>query len=295
MKFNIAYLGPENLFNLRRDFILILQYSLQDLGHDVVLSGATLDRSRFNLLIGAYFLKVEHLAEIAASGIHYAHINTEVISNDLLNHNPLKVDFLGAYLPSLKRGQFVWDVIMDNMSEYERYGANAYFLRWGSHAKMRDIQHKSEKDLDFYFFGMLSERRKLLLNSLLSAGFTGMADHSCPYFVRNDRIARSRIQLNLIQDDKYTHVNSFRICYLAENACCIVSEKEADPAGYLTYAEVVGSKGLVEMVATLLRDNQWRTRGEYSQARFGEHDMKVIMEKLLEESFVDKSLIPNGA
>ena len=129
MKFNISYMGPEWLFHLRRDFILVLKYALEDLGHDVVLSGQSLDRQRFNLVIGAYFLPSNAIASIAASGIQYAHVNTEVVSNDMLNFNPDKVDFLGAYLPSMRNGAFVWDVIMDNMAEYARYGVNAQFLR----------------------------------------------------------------------------------------------------------------------------------------------------------------------
>ena len=285
MKFNIAYLGPESLFHLRRDFLLVLKYSLEDLGHDVMLSGTTLEASRFNLIIGAYALKAESLHQIGRSGLAYAHVNTEVIANDMLNHNPQKTDFLGAYLPSMEQGRFVWDVIMDNMVEHERYATNAYFLRWGSHPKMADIEHRKEKDLDYYFFGMLSERRKRLLQSLHSAGLKGAAHHSCPYFVRNDRIARARVQLNLIQEDKYSHVNSFRICYLADNACCILSENESDPADYLRYADVVDPKHLVESVREYARGDAWKRRGEAAKAAFSERPMNGVMEELLDRSF----------
>lgn len=286
MKFNIAYMGPEWLFHLRRDFILVLKYSLEDLGHDIVLSGAALDGSRFNLLIGAYALKPELIAQIAKSGAAFAHINTEIIGNDMLNRNPDKADFLGDYLPSMEAGSFVWDVVLDNVPEYESYGVNARFLRWGSHAKMADIQHRQEKDLDYYFFGMLSERRKSLLQSLKAAGLRGTADHSCPYFLRNDRISRAKVQLNLIQDDKYTHVNSFRICYLADNACCILTEKEHDPANYLKYADVVPVSGLADAVRDYTASGRWKARGDQAKADFAEHPMNLIMEELLDQSFV---------
>lgn len=285
MKFNIAYTGPEHLFHLRRDFILVLKYALEDLGHDVVLSGTSLDTGRFNLIVGAYFLNSASIHQIAASGVAYAHVNTEVIANDMLNHNPDKVDFMGAYLPSMKKGRFVWDVIMDNMAEYARYGANAHFLRWGWHPKMRDIEHRKEKDLDFYFFGMLSDRRKRLLQSLINAGLSGVADHSCPYFLRNDRISRARVQLNLIQEDKYTHVNSFRICYLANNSCCILSENEHDPANYLQYAEIIDPAKIVEHVRHFLADNRWHERGERAAADFAKQPMRESMEALMDASF----------
>ena len=285
MKFNISYCGPEWLFHLRRDFILVLKYSLEDLGHDVILSGRSLDAQRFNLVIGAYFLKPEHLKAIAQSDVKYAHVNTEPISNNTLNHNPDKVDFLGSYLPSMKARTFVWDVIMDNMAEYRKYDANAQFLRWGSHPKLQDIDPRAEKDLDFYFFGMISERRKGILQSLLNAGLTGVADHSCPYFLRNDRISRAKVQLNLIQTDKYTHVNSFRICYLADNACCILSENEIDPANYLQYAEVVTQDQIVDSMRTLIQKNRWKDRGARARADFEQIPMNQVMEEVLEHSF----------
>lgn len=285
MKFNICYCGPEWLFHLRRDFILMLKYSLEDLGHDVILSGSSLDAYRFNLVIGAYFLKPKHLKALAQSGVKHAHVNTEPIANDTLNHNPDKVDFLGTYLPAMKAGSFVWDVIMDNLAEYKKYDASAHFLRWGSHPKLQDIEHRAEKDLDFYFFGMISERRKGILQSLLNAGLTGVADHSCPYFVRNDRIARAKVQLNLIQTDKYTHVNSFRICYLADNACCILSENEIDPANYLQYAEVVSQDQIIDTMRTLIQKGRWRGRGEKAKADFAQIPMNQVMEAVLERSF----------
>lgn len=207
----------------------------------------------------------------------------------MLNFNPKKTDLHGSYLPSMRQGSFVWDVIMDNMLELKRYEINAQFFRWGWHPKMREIDHKQNKELDFYFFGMLSERRKALLESLSAAGLRGAADHSCPYFVRNSQIARAKVQLNLIQEDKYSHVNSFRICYLANNFCCTVSESENDPANYLEYAHIAESKNLVEAVQTCIANDAWRGRSEAIGNDFQRHKMGDIMMELLDLSFEKES------
>ena len=42
------------------------------------------------------------LQAIARSGYRYININTEIIDQDMLNYNPQKVDFLGAYLPFME-------------------------------------------------------------------------------------------------------------------------------------------------------------------------------------------------
>ncbi len=286
MKFNLAYFGPEPLFHLRRDFLLATRHGLESLGHDVTLSGLQLDTSRFNLVVGAYFLQGADLARIAQAGVDFAHVNTEVIANDMLNFNPRKVDFLGAYLPSMKAGRFVWDVILDNLPEHRRYGTTAHFMRWGWHPAMEDIVHRTTKDLDFYFFGLMSERRASILRTLIEKGFSGHADGSCPYFLRNDRIARAKVNLNVVQDEKYTHVNSFRICYLANNRCAIVSEAENDPAGYLELARVVHHKDeIAGALADLLADGKWKRLGEQAHERFRATPMTRCLEELLDASF----------
>jgi hypothetical protein len=285
VRFNIAFMGPEGFFHLRRDFILLVKYSLEDLGHDVILSGLSLDPSRLNLLIGTYWLGSESIHRIARSGMPYAHINTEVIANDMLNHDPTKTDFLGAYLPSMDEGRFIWDVLMDNMPEHRRYGTNAHFLRWGSHPRMKDVERRKDKDLDYYFFGVLSDRRKRLLQSLGEAGLVGTAHGSCPYFLRNDCISRARVQLNLTQDERYKHVNPFRIGYLADNGCCTLTEPEHDPAHYLKYAEVIETEQLIESVRHFASTGRWKESGDRAETALSEQSMKHIMEQLLDQSF----------
>lgn len=286
MKFNIAYLGPEALFHLRRDFILVMKYGLESLGHDVMLSGLQLDTTRFNLIVGAYFLPPAELARLQGAGLDFAHVNTEVIAGDMLNFNPAKTDFLGAYLPSLRAGRFIWEAVIDNMPEHARYANRAHFLRWGWHPKLEDIEHRPRKDLDFYFFGLMSPRRQQIVRELFDRNLVGIADHSCPYFLRNDRIARAKVHLNIAQDDKYTHVNAFRVCYLANNRCAVVSEAENDPAGYLAVTKVVADKGAIgDAVAGLVAGDNWKAFGVSAYERFAERPMTQSLEKLLDESF----------
>jgi hypothetical protein len=284
MKFSISYFGPEALFHLRRDFLLSLKYGLEDLGHDAVLNGLSLESDRFNIVVGAYFLPAAEIKKIAASGVRHAHVNTEVIAQDMLNFNPQKTDFMGAYLPAMQAGSFVWDVILDNLAEHKRYGNNAQFLRWGWDAKLEDIRHREVKDLDFYFFGMMSQRRKDVVQAVRKKGFRGAADHSCPYFLRNDRIARAKVHLNIVQEEKYTHVNSFRVCYLANNRCAIISEHEQDPAGYLEMARLATAQEMPDVVAELINSNKWQQQGEHGYELLRQHPMKDILEEALDAS-----------
>jgi hypothetical protein len=297
VKFNLAYFGPEPLFHLRRDFLLVVKYGLESLGHDVNLSGLQLDTTRFNLIVGAYFLPVAELRKLQATGLDFAHVNTEVIAGDMLNFNPAKTDFLGAYLPSLRAGRFIWEAVIDNMPEHARYGNRAHFLRWGWHPKLEDIEHRPRKDLDFYFFGLMSARRQAIVKELFERRLIGIADHSCPYFLRNDRIARAKVHLNIAQDDKYTHVNAFRVCYLVNNRCSVVSEAENDPAGYLSVTKVVaGKEQIADAIADLVADDKWKAFGAAAYDRFAAQPMTQSLERLLDESFASAGrAVPAGA
>lgn len=270
MRFNIAYLGPIQLAHLRRDFILLLKYGLEAGGHAVDIAHSEIVPDATNLIIGAYFQPPKALREIEASGYRYININTEVIGESGLNHNPAKTDLQGSYLPFIRRGIHAWDVIPENCGSGE-----FTFLRWGYCQEMEEIKHR-EKDLDWYFFGTMSERRKKIIASLPGRGF---ADHACTYMTRNDRIARAKVNLNIVQADKYTHVNSFRVCYLAQNRCAVVTEKESDPAGYLD-AMTIAEDSLADAVAEVSRD--WRRHAERAHSAFkARPSMAACLEAIL--------------
>jgi len=296
VQFNICYFGPERIVNLRRDFVLSMKYGLEDLGHDVFLAHNTIEPHAFNLVVSAYFLDRPQMEQLARSGARFAVVNTEVIKNDLLNHNPEKTDFMGGYLPLMKAGAFALDVIWENLAEVEsRYGFAPKFLRWGYHEKLEDIAHKPNKDLDFYFFGTMSQRRHAVVTALANKGFRGAVDNSCPYFIRNDRIARSKIQLNIVQKAIYTHVNSFRICYLANNRCAILSEKEEDGANYLDLARVASEEEFADVFAEMISSGSWQALAEESYAKFRQTTMKSCMEKALDEGFAQGAKAATGA
>lgn len=279
MKFNVSYMGPMNIFHVRRDLMLAIQYGLQECGHDASISLCNIDPGRINILISGYWLSPKSAKEVMGSGITYIHLNTEIIADGMLNYKPDKCDFKGVYMPFMKSAKAAWDLIPQNISQYTKYGCEAKFMRWGYTDKLKEIQHR-DKDIDFYFFGSLSERRKAILLALERAGMIGATDQECPHFLRNDRIARSKVQLNLVQETKYKHVTSTRTCYLSNNDCFIVSEPEDDPARYLESTSV--TENIIEFVKEN-KDN-WKELGEANCEKFKKYRMKNVMAELLEHS-----------
>lgn len=287
MKFNITFMGPEIIANLRRDLMLLLRHSLEDLGHRVMLSTNTLEMGWTNVLIGTYFRPSTDFKAIIDSGADIVHLNTEVISRDMLNFNPKKVDFLGAYLPFLRCGRGILEMVVDNMGEHQRYGTHAVFLRWAFHEKLQDLRlaRPEDRDLDFYIFGMMSERRKAFVDALKRAGFRGVAHHTCPFWERNSTIERTKVNLNIIQENVYTHVNAFRIGYLANNHCAILSEQEHDPAGYLDSVLVTDKNRFVEDFSALIAGDRYLEQEKKTYYAYRRIHMTQVMEEALENLF----------
>ncbi len=286
MMFNVSYFGPERLFNLRRDFFLLIKYGLESLGHEVVLSASNFSSTHFNIIVGGYFLSVEQMQKIIRSGAPYAVLNTEIVKNGLLNYKAEKTDLINGYLPLIRGGRFSWDVVPQNIPELKNeYGIDSHFLRWAYHERLEDIDLWEKPDLDYYFFGFVTDRRKRLLDDLHKVGLVGTSDHSCPYFVRNDRIARAKVQINIRQEWRYVHVNAFRIGYLANNRTAILSEPEEDPTDYLAYAQVADKSNFAEAAADLVYQDNWKKLREESYERYKQISFNTVLEEVLDSSF----------
>jgi len=293
MKINISYMGNLFFAHLRRDLMLLLKYALEDLGHQVSLSRCSIEAGNWlNIVIGGYFLKPKELSYITSEKFDIVHLNTEIIKDDLLNFNPEKVDFLGTYLPMLKKSRGVLEMVIDNMPEHTRYGTNATFLRWAYHPKLKELKLTSAKNrsYDYYCFGMMSDRRLSLVEKLKDAGFYGLTHEANPFWERNSIIERTKINLNLIQEDFYSHVNAFRIGYLANNGCTVLSEKEHDPANYLEKIPLTNANDLVENFARLIDNNRYLEKEKEIYYHYRKIHMTEIMEQALDQIFQGQTL-----
>lgn len=73
MKFNITYMGDINFLNFQRDWLLLIAYGLQDLGHAVVISHNELDSGKtINIIChGVHNLAKDKVHHIINSNVNY--------------------------------------------------------------------------------------------------------------------------------------------------------------------------------------------------------------------------------
>lgn len=287
MRFNIVYFASPEATILRRDIILLMKYSLEDCGHEVTVSSASLEPSCINIIMRGYAKDVSKFLLQNTGKIRYGIINTEVIADGKLNffigQQDIENDY--SYEKVMQQAEFVWEVIYDNMERHKLIGSKAYFFRWGYHPLLEDIRHLSQKDYHYYFFGSDSPRRREFIGELKQAGYHGAWDKFSSYLIRNSNIARAKLQLNIISHDVFTHVNSFRICYLAGNRCAIISEPENDPVGYMDYTVISPREHFKETMKEYLSDNKYVKLADKTYELFRQTDAKQIMHDLLNQTF----------
>jgi len=116
----------------------------------VVLSGLQLDTFALQPR-GRRLLPAAGGAQgIDQSGLQFAHVNTEVIARDMLNFNPQKVTS-SLYLPSMKAGRFVWDVILRQPGRAPPLrGERPISCAGAGIRSSRTSATGPRKDLDFY-------------------------------------------------------------------------------------------------------------------------------------------------
>lgn len=306
MLLNVTYMGVESTANERRDFMLYLHSGLSAVGHDVILSHNQVFKDRLNLIIGSHNLVKgspptggEVIGVPCLAGVPYAVIQTETISDNSLNFRKDKCHF-PSFVNLLSKAEFIWDVIPSNISSYPlifysnlpfldhipKPFPKASFLRWGYTPTLCEIP-RLKPEIDVYFFGVLSPYRKEMLSAISASGLRVVAHEGIPYYARNTYIARSKVCVNLIQKPEMTHVNNFRLCYLANNAIPVVAELPEgelhDPAGYMELAYVATRGDLVETLREVCGGTRLELGGlgHRSYERLKEHCAETIFEELL--------------
>ncbi|MDX2112540.1 MAG: hypothetical protein SFW63_02220, partial [Alphaproteobacteria bacterium] len=202
MRFNIAFMGLESQSIAWRDLMLLVQYALEDCGHEVELGQYYVDTHAINILIGTYLTPAESIRQLMECGAPIILLQSEIIKHDRINmKTPEQIDLLGLHVPFMRSSLGVMETVIDNQPELDRYGVKNHFLRWAYHERLEDIIHKAEKNLDFYLFATMSPRRTEMVSRIGYKGFKGVVHSYCPYYVRNSHIGRAKVLLNLIQSD----------------------------------------------------------------------------------------------
>ena len=295
LKFNVTYMGGMANMNYQRDWLLLIAYGLQDLGHGAVISHNKLDSgATINVIChGVHNLSSEQTHSIINSNVNYGVIPGEIIIDGTVNNRSQSdTDFNGNYLPYLKNADFIWCVMEHNMKELPEYGVNpSGFLKCGFHPRLQEIKLLSDehRDNDVYFFGLLTEGRRSILRTIQKKGLRiALHDYDSPTlsFIRNSYINRSRIVLNLVQEIGFRHISGIRITYLATNCCYGLCEYvDIDDGDYLKFSDVANPNEIAERCLEVIETKAYLSLAEEKHEMIRKFPMRNYLEELLDKTF----------
>ena len=259
MRFNIVMISGAGFeyIHFLFDPARMLCDALEDLGHPTVLSHNNLLPDRINILISAHTIEDPAVVrEIIDSGVDYVVLQSEVIRDGNVNLTGDRAQFENCFLPLLRGARAVWDGLPENVPQLQALGLRASLFQSGHHRSMETLEHKPLKDIDYLFFGSVSDHRRRLLSALEAHGRRVVVCFDAPALYRDDLIARARVHLAPRRMAAMSHLAYGRVLSLAANACVTVVETCVDQ-GWLEDCFVhADTDGWVELCeATLARDD----------------------------------------
>jgi len=233
MRFNIAMMAGNGFHYLHFlfDTAKLIRLALESLGHSCCITRNNLEKDRINILMASHTLMDPAvIQQILDSKVDYIVLQSEVISDGQVNFTGDRAHFNNCYLPLLQQARAIWECVPGQLPILEELAIPALQFPLGYHPGMRQIVPKRTRDIDFLFYGSMSEHRARLLRELEARGNQVLVLFDAPALYRNDLIARTRIHLTLKRKAEMHHLPYARICYLIANGGLNVVEQCPDQA-----------------------------------------------------------------
>lgn len=285
MRVNLACIGSR--FNMYRNVTALLYHALAGLGHEVNVSVNEVQHGALNIILPPMAFRAAALVDaLRDRALPYAVLGIETFDGYAHRTHPEGPNEDPAFRAFLAGAAAVLCPFRADVERYRGLTPTPLYLRYGTHPRLEEIPDLPSRPVDVFFFGDLDpypERRRVL-GELERAGLTveaiGDAAAAPHELVRNARIARAKVQLNLAHAD---HVSPQRVVYLANNRCCCVSNRVADPDGYLEVATACDDTDrLIDTCRALVADGAWRAAGEAAHEHAAGWPMTRIVEAALD-------------
>jgi len=230
MRWNLTVIDPPTFpfTHFLFDTVRMLAFTLEELGQTVSVTQNRLEAGCMNILIGVHLLgDAREVEDIIDTGHQFVVLQTEMVHGRTINRELSdRVDRL--ILPLCRRARAVWDSSPENIAALAGLGIDAQLLTFAYQARMKEIVHRSDRDIDFFWYGSVTEHRRKIIAELDRLGYRVAVSFDAPPLFRNDLIARSEIVLTLQHSEQMTHVPHARILYTVANDCVVAGEGGAN-------------------------------------------------------------------
>jgi hypothetical protein len=226
MDWNVAVIAPREFrfTHFLYDIARMLAFSIRELGAECCVTYNRLEPKRVNVLVGVHLIEdVAFVNKLVDSQVRYVVLQTEMVRNGNINQENNN-RFERVLHPLLQGAVAIWDWAPENAQALQAMGHRAEVLEFGYQARMCELQFCTRRDVDFFFFGSVTEHRRHILAELQRLGYRVEVYFDEAAVFRNAMLERSEVVLSLQQSPQMPHVPHQRIIYLVTNGCLVAGE-----------------------------------------------------------------------
>jgi hypothetical protein len=226
MDWNVTIIAPREfrythfLFDVART----LAFTIRELGYECSITHNRLEPQRINLLVGVHLIEdTQSVLNLVDSGVPYVVMQTELIHGR--NINLESNDRFDRILQPLFDGaRAIWDSSPENIAALAELGYEAPLLQFSYQASMQELHLAQRRDVDFFFYGSITEHRRQVLAELRRLGYKVEVHFDEAATFRNAMLERSEVVLTMRQSPQMPHVPQMRLLYLVTNGCLVAGE-----------------------------------------------------------------------
>lgn len=288
MKFNIVQIvDKSNVSHLVHDPIRLLLYTLEDLGHDVILSKNNFSKDRINIVVIGARLTDQNVDALIASRIPYVVYQTEIFSDQGLNYQSNFancMDIQDVYIKLVRHAIMNWEIFDFNQQYLQQLGIESHILHHGYHPLLEGRPKKETQDIDVAFFGTMTLYRQKILKELVKQGISMMVlEHDGPLF-RDEILRRSKINLSIRSNDtNMAHLPPIRVMTGLYNHTMTVSDEIRGQHWMGNMFDFVEPALIVSRLQELLASQEYTTLAQQYRNEFLRYPMEDCMRPLLVE------------
>jgi predicted O-methyltransferase YrrM len=199
-----------------------------------------------------------------------------------------------AKVKRLAKGLTVWDFSKSTLADWPDAKV-VHHLEIGYTPNLTRIPRHNNKDIDLFFAGFMTQRRREFLDSLRSLNLKMfIAGAACYGGVRDEILSRTKLALNIHHDNR-DQFEIVRCSYLMANSVPVMSEFSSDDEDYLDLTGILRSdlRAMPELIQSLL-SNSFK-RDLIAQDGFGEiqkRDFTATVAAALDGTSSNHPIIP---
>ncbi|MBV5325149.1 MAG: hypothetical protein J0626_07710, partial [Rhodospirillaceae bacterium] len=191
-----------------------LAYGFNALGHHATIATNTFLPDALNVVLGSHMLPAPMIGQLPPDTVVY---NLEQIEDELFHWAPQLKDIFARFE--------VWDYSLRNIARLGEQGlaSRIHHLPVGTMPELTRIKPAQTQDIDVLFYGVVSERRRVILKAIQDSGLNVAAVFGCYGAARDALIARAKLVLSLHKHEAQVF-EVVRVSYLLANRKAVVAE-----------------------------------------------------------------------